>query len=97
MYMFITITGMSHYLGIEAFRVNQILTLEKEDTNAFDTEAIKVMIDGGAKVGYVANSVYTKAMGTASAGYISRDFEKTIHAKVLFITHDTVIAELKEI
>ena len=92
--MYITVTGVSHYLGIEAFRINQILILEKEESNAYDTEAIKVMMDGGAMVGYVANSICTKAMGTASAGYISRDFDKTVKAKVLFITHDTVIAQL---
>lgn len=92
--MYVTITGMRHYLGIEAFRVNQVVILEKEENNPADTEAIKVMIDGGATAGYVANSINTKAMGTASAGYINRDFVKTIQAKVKFITHDTVIAEL---
>lgn len=93
--MYITITGVNYYLGIEAFRVHQILYLEKEESNPIDNEAIKVMIDGGAQVGYVANSITTKAQGTASAGYIHRDFVKTTaKANVLFITHDTVIAEL---
>lgn len=92
--MYVTITGMGHYLGIEAFRLNQILTLEKDEYNQYDTEAIKVLIDGGAHVGYVANSTYTKAIGTSSAGYIQRDFDKRINAKVKFITKHEVIAEL---
>lgn len=92
--MYVTITGMDHYLGIEAFRVHQTLILEKDPSNAYDEEAIRVTIDGGAIVGYVANSIYTKALGTFSAGYIHRDFETTIQAKVSFITHDTVIAQV---
>ncbi|MGX8833741.1 HIRAN domain-containing protein [Amedibacillus sp. YH-ame6] len=92
--MFITITGMNHYLGIEVFRIDQVLYLEKEETNPNDDEAIKVMIDGGAVAGYVANSTYTKAMGTKSAGYIHHSFDKEIKAKVMFITRDTVIAKL---
>lgn len=92
--MYITITGMNHYLGMEAFRVDQTLYLEKEESNAHDEEAIKVMIEGGATVGYVANSIYTKAMGTKSAGYIHHSIEKSAKAHVQFITQDTVIAKL---
>lgn len=92
--MYITISGMGHYLGMDVFRLGQILFLEKEESNQHDMEAIKVCMEGGAQIGYVANSTYTRAIGTYSAGYIYRDFERTAKAKVAFITHDMVIAEL---
>lgn len=92
--MYITITGMSHYLGLDVFRINQLLILEVEPDNSIDNEAIKVSIEGGAMVGYVANSVYTIVKGTHSAGYIYRDIKDKVYAKVNFITHESVIAEL---
>lgn len=92
--MFITITGMKYYLGMDVFRINQMIALEKDEDNCDDSEAICVRIDGGAKVGYVANSVYTKVKGTYSAGYVHRDVKEDTKAIVRFITHDSVIAEL---
>lgn len=92
--MFITITGMKYYLGMDVFRINQMIVLEKDEDNGDDSEAICVRIDGGAKVGYVANSVYTKVKGTYSAGYVHRDVKEDTKAIVRFITHDSVIAEL---
>ena len=80
--MYITISGMGHYLGMDVFRLGQILFLEKEESNQHDMEAIKVCMEGGAQIGYVANSTYTRAIGTYSAGYIYRDFERTAKAKV---------------
>lgn len=92
--MFITITGMNYYLGMDVFRINQIVTLEKDEDNSEDSEAICVRIEGGAKVGYVANSLYTKVKGTYSAGYVHRDVKENTKAIVRFITRDSVIAEL---
>lgn len=85
---------MKYYLGTQIFRVNQMVTLEKDENNVVDMEAIKVVFEGGEIVGYVANSVYTKALGTSSAGYIYRDFEKSITAKICFILHNAVIAQV---
>lgn len=95
--MYITVTRMNHHLGLEVFRINQLLELEIEPENAIDSEAIKVMIEGGAVVGYVANSVYTMVKGTHSSGYIYRDIKEKAFAKVIFITHDSVIAQIEPI
>ena len=91
---FITITGMQYYFGKEVFRVDQIVVLEKERDNENDDEAIRVCSDAGVTYGYVANSIYTVARGTMSAGRIYDLFKQTTHAKILFITRESIIAQV---
>jgi hypothetical protein len=91
---YITIAGASYYMGIEAFHVGQILTIEKEPRNSFDDEAIRVVSDNGATYGYVANSTDSVARGTHSAGYIYRDFESTAKIRICFILCGKAIAEI---
>lgn len=91
---YITITGAKHQYGMEVFRVKQILYLEKDLTNEYDDEAIKVMSDSGVIYGYVANSVHTVARGTNSAGRIYDKFENQCKAEVCFITGNSIIAKL---
>lgn len=86
---YITITGANHQFGMEVFRVGQILYLEND-------EAIRVMNDANVIYGYVANSVYTVARGTKSAGRIYDSFEHMQKIKVNFITGNSVIAEFVE-
>lgn len=93
---YITISGAKHYLGIEAFRVGQILYLEKDRDNEYDDEAIAVFDEERDCYGYVANSVYTVARGTKSAGRIYDMFEEHAKVEVCFITNDCVIARLIE-
>lgn len=91
---FITITGMQYYFGKEVFRVDQIVVLEKERDNENDDEAIRVCSDAGVTYGYVANSIYTVARGTKSAGRIYDLFKQTTYAKILFITRESIIAQV---
>ena len=91
---YITITGIQHYFGLEAFKVNQILWIKKDLENEYDDEAIKVVTDTGIVCGYVANSVYTVARGTKSAGRIYDRFETKCKIMVKFITKHEVIAQL---
>ncbi len=90
--IYITITGMQYHLGMEAFKVGQIVYLEKEEDNDYDAEAIRVLGESGIKLGHVANSVRTVAKGTHSAGWIGHLLEKKISAKVMFITGNSIIA-----
>jgi len=93
---YITITGVDYCFGKESFKVGNILYLEKEEDNEKDDEAIRVVNENKIKLGYVANSVHTVARGCKSAGYIHHLLEKTNKVKVMFIIHDTVIAQLVE-
>lgn len=90
----ISIVGIDHYFGSEVFRVDQELWLEKDPDNISDEEAIKVVLETGVTVGYVANSIYTVAKGTRSAGRIYDTFEKRVKVKVIFIIHNVVIANI---
>lgn len=93
---YITITGANHQFGMEVFLVGQILYLEKDEYNEFDDEVIRVMSDANVIYGYVANSVYTVASVTKSAGRIYDTFEHMQKIKVNFITGNSVIAEFVE-
>ncbi|MCF0109974.1 MAG: hypothetical protein HUJ57_07925 [Erysipelotrichaceae bacterium] len=90
---YITITALDRYLGSEVLSIGQVVTLEKEPTNRYDAEAIKVLANK-TKVGYVANSVYSVVRGTHSAGFIFREFEEKTCATIRFIHDGIAIAEL---
>jgi len=94
-FMYITITGSDMFMGMEAFKVGQTLILKKDIDSPYDDESIKVLTETGASLGFVANSVDSVARGTHSAGYIYNSFEDSTNCKVLFITYDKVIAEVK--
>ena len=66
--IYFTITGTSHYYGLDFFKPNMKVRLVKEVDNEVDMEAIKVEIEGLGHVGYVANSPYTTAGESYSAG-----------------------------
>lgn len=89
---FITITGQNHYYGMSPYKVNRIVKLVKEPDNSYDSEAIRVELPYIDKIGYVANSVNTVYDGTCSAGRLYDKFDDYAYAKVMFITHSSVIA-----
>ena len=90
--MFITVTGLKHYLGTRPFRVGRIVRLCKEPRNEYDEEAIRVELPYIDTIGYVANSASTVYEGTFSAGFIGDEIEDVAYAEVEFITHSAVIA-----
>lgn len=92
--MYITITGSQYYLGIDKYKIGEILYLKKDPDNIYDSEAIKIMTDKDVKCGYVANSVNTVAKGTHSAGFIYDQIKDKTKCKVLFVVEEYAIAEL---
>lgn len=92
--MLVTITGLNHYYKTKPFKINGILKLKKEYDNVYDDEAIKVELPFVGVVGYVANSSYTVYSGTMSAGRIYDKIDDYTYAKILVITHSSVIAEV---
>lgn len=91
---YVTITGMNHYYGVQPFAVGKKLKCIKEPDNPFDSEAIKVVVKGIGKVGYIANAPYTKATGTLGAGGISSCVKKKFKVEVMFITSSKVICRV---
>lgn len=91
---FITITSTKHYYGMKPFEAGRIIKLVKEPYNEYDSEAIRAELPLIDKIGYVANSVHTVVKGTFSGGRIYDLFNAQTFAKVLFVTHDSVICSL---
>ena len=92
--MYVTITGMNHYYGLTPFSVGKKLKCVKDKKNPFDSEAIRVELKGVGVVGYIANTPYTKATGTMSAGGIRPYVKKKFIVKVMFITSSKVICQV---
>ena len=91
---FITITNIKEYIEMGMIKIGEVLHLKKEPENAYDMEAILVEDKNEIPVGHVANSVYSVAKGTHSAGYIYQSFKDSILCTVKFIYHDMIIAQL---
>ena len=93
---YVTITGCQHYFGSKILKVGQIVKLRKERDNQHDDEAIEVQLESVGKIGYVANSTFTVARGTKSAGRIYDTFKDECQASIRFIVKDTALAIVLE-
>ena len=91
---FVTITGVNHYFGMKPFEIDRVIKLVKEPDNDYDAEAIRAELPYIYKIGYVANSANTVAKGTFSAGRVYDLFENEVYARILFMTHASVICLL---
>lgn len=89
---FVTITGLNHYYGTKPFEIGRIIKLIKEPDNEYDNEAIAAFLPFIDKIGYVANSTNTVYQGTISAGRLYDKIEDYAYARVMFVTHSSVIA-----
>ena len=93
---YITITGFNHYYGLSPFEIGAEFKCTKEPENIHDMEAIEVTLKPIGVIGYVANSPYTTAVGTMSAGRIYDKIGDSFRAKVMFITANMVICRVLE-
>lgn len=91
---YVTITGMNHYYGLKPFSVGKKVKCIKDKNNAYDSEAIKVVMKDIGTVGYITNSPYTTATGTMSAGRIYGKVKKEFKVEVMFITSSKVICKV---
>lgn len=89
---FVTITGISHYYGKKPFEIGRIVKLIKDKDNEYDKEAIAAYLPFIETIGYVANSVNTVYDGTISAGRLYDKINDYAYARVMFVTHTSVIA-----
>ncbi len=90
--MFVTITGTNHYYGLKPFKVGTIVKLVKDKINPYDSEAIEVRLPFVDTVGYVANGPNTTFLGTYSSGRLYDKIGEYAYARVMFVTHSSVIA-----
>lgn len=83
--IYFTIAGTNHHYGQEFFEPNMTVKLIKEPDNEVDKEAIKVEMDGLGLVGYVANSPYTVAGESYSAGRLYDKIGDTAQGTILYV------------
>lgn len=93
---YVTIVGMNHYYGKGIFQVGDILRCKKEPDNPVDAEAIEVLLPILGKIGYIANSAYTVAKGTFSAGRLYDQVKKRFYVQILFICNNQMICEVSD-
>lgn len=93
--MFVTLTGIGTKGHMNHLKVFDRLLLLKEHDNAYDSEAIRVEAPFVGKIGYIANSVHTKAKGTMSAGRLYDKFEEHCFGVILFVTAENAILKVE--
>lgn len=91
MEILLTLTGIEHHIDPEELEPNQEVILRKEPSNKKDKEAIAVYIKDTVKIGYVANSVYSVAKGTYSAGRLYDKVENESKAVIQVILRNSAI------
>ncbi|MBR4461254.1 MAG: DNA-binding protein [Erysipelotrichaceae bacterium] len=94
--IYITINHLSDFERTSFLKPGDKLILRKDRNNIYDDEAIIVYKENKTKVGYVANSVYSVARGTYSAGRIYDRIEEETECAIRFILMEEarIIAEI---
>ena len=86
MKIYFTIAGTKHHYGQEFMEKDMKVRLEKEPDNWHDREAVRVVMKGLGKIGYVANSPYTVIGESYSAGRLYDKIGDTAKGKVVLVT-----------
>lgn len=99
--IYVTIVGMNYRYGttfIESTMLGNLkMQLVKEPDNKYDHEAIKVMVPGLGKVGYVANSYNTVGEECYSAGRLYDKIGDEAQCTVMFkLDNGSVICSVDE-
>lgn len=90
---YVNLTATQHAdIKLNRLNVGQVVTLQKDANNLYDTEAVKVILNNVGHVGYVANSINTVVSGCSSAGNIHDLVGNGLAGVVRFVTGcDTII------
>jgi len=92
--IYFTITGTNHCYGTEFMEAGQDVRLIKDVDNEFDSEAIRVEMDGLGQVGFVANSTYTVIGESVSAGRLYDKIADTASGRIKYVLPKGVLCEL---
>lgn len=93
--LYVTVTGFCHYYEKKPFAIGNLIRCRKEPDNCHDAEAIKCTLPMLGTVGYIANSTYTVAGGTMSAGRIYDKVDEKFYIRVMFVTSSKVICKVE--
>ncbi|MGI5918707.1 MAG: HIRAN domain-containing protein [Christensenellales bacterium] len=93
--LFVTITGMHHYLVKSVLKPGMLVLFVKEPDNEYDENAIRVDLVPVGCVGYVANSPHTVIDGTMSAIRIYDSMARACFARVMFAKGGFIVARLE--
>lgn len=91
MKIYFTITGTKHHYGQDFMEKDMKVRLEKEPDNEYDSEAIKVMMEGLGHVGYVANSPYTVLGESYSAGRLYDKIDDLAEGTIMYVMDKGVL------
>ena len=88
---YFTIIGTNHYHGQDFLKTGIPVHLVKEPDNKYDSEAIKVELEGLGQIGYVANSPYTVLGNSYSAGRLYDKIGDTADGMILNVVTGGVL------
>lgn len=94
--LYFTITGTGHYYGTEFIEPKMEVKLVKDPENEYDTEAIKVEMEGLGQIGFVANSPYTVMGESMSAGRLYDRIGEEAKGVVKYVLPKGVLCEVAE-
>ena len=92
--IYFTITGTGHHYGLGFFEPGQKVKLVKDPDNEYDSEAIKVEMEGLGQVGWVANSISTKLGESLSSGRLYDRIGDTASGEVVYVLNRGVLCTL---
>ena len=82
--VFFTITGTRYFHGKDFIEKDMQVHLIKDPENEYDSEAIRVELEGLGQIGHVANSPYTVIGESYSAGRLYDKIGDTAVGTVLY-------------
>jgi len=93
---FFTVAGTCYHMGTDFMEKGMKVILKKDKENEYDSEAIRVEMEGLGLIGFVANSVKTRKGETMSAGRLYDKIGDRAVGTVVFIFPDAAVCELEE-
>lgn len=94
--MYLTITGQKHYFGMLPFVPGAVFSLRPDPDNLYDAEAVAVISPVYGRVGMVAQSEDTCAVGTVPARALRPHLSPHAFCVVRFIAGEYILAEFFE-
>ena len=89
--IYFTVAGTNHYFGNDFLKPDMKIRLIREPDNKFDTEAIRIELEGLGVIGYVGNSPFTVVGESYSAGRLYDKIGDTEEGTVMYVLNRGVL------
>ena len=89
--IYFTVAGTNHYFGNDFLKPDMKIRLIQEPDNKFDTEAIRIELEGLGVIGYVGNSPFTVVGESYSAGRLYDKIGDTEEGTVMYVLNGGVL------